>query len=67
MNILQFHEFSERGDNLRLEGEYWARKGAGRARVALRPGLSVDVFVTYTIADGPDYTNAWYRQRQAGI
>jgi len=60
----QFHEFNYHGDILKPDGEYFARKGAGRARVEPYPGTVVDFFVTHTCAVGPDYTNAYYRTRQ---
>jgi len=62
----QFHEFNYHGDILKPDGEYFARKGAGRARVEPYPGTVVDFFVTHTCAVGPDYTNAYYRTRQVG-
>jgi len=60
----QFHEYNFHGDILKPDGEYWARKGAGRARVEPYPGTIVDFFVTHTCAVGPNYSNAYYRTRQ---
>jgi len=60
----QFHEFSYHGDILKPDGEYFARKGAGRGRIEPSPGILVDLFVTHTCAVGPDYTNAYYREKQ---
>ena len=60
----QFLEYSYHGDITKGDGEYWARKGAGRARIAPHPSFVVDVFVTHTCAVGPDYTNAYYREHQ---
>jgi len=60
----EFHEYTYHGDKLKLDGEYWARKGAARARVEPSPGYLVDFFVTHTCAVGPSYTNAYYREKQ---
>merc|ERR1712179_46806 len=61
----QFHEFTYHGDILKPDGEYWARKGAGRVRVEPSPGVLVDAFVTHTCAVAPSgASNAYYRQKQ---
>lgn len=60
----EFHEYSYHGDVLKPDMEYWARKGAGRARISPVPGLVLDVFVTHTCAVGAGYTNAYYREHQ---
>jgi len=60
----QFLEFSYHGDILKPDGEYFARKGAGRARVEPSPGIKVDFLVTHTCAVGPTYSNAYYREKQ---
>jgi len=60
----EFHAFTYRGDAKKEDGEYWARKGAGRIRVEPSPGIMVDAFVTHTCAIGPTYTNAYYREKQ---
>ena len=63
----QFLEYSYHGDILKPDGEYWARKGAGRARISPHPSFVVDVFVTHTCAIGPDYSNAYYREHQVQV
>jgi len=60
----EFLEFSYHGSIWNPDGEYWARKGAGRARVEPHPGFIVDLLVTHTCAVGPTYTNAYYREHQ---
>jgi len=60
----EFLEFSYHGSIWNPDGEYWARKGAGRARIEPHPGFIVDMFVTHTCAVGPNYTNAYYREHQ---
>jgi len=60
----EFLEYSYHGDILKPDGEYWARKGAGRARVEPHPGFLVDLLVTHTCAVGPSYSNAYYREHQ---
>jgi len=60
----EFLEYSYHGSIWNPDGEYWARKGAGRARVEPHPGFLVDLFVTHTCAVGPSYTNAYYREHQ---
>ena len=60
----QFLEYSYHGDITKGDGEYWARKGAGRARVSPHPAFVVDLFVTHTCAVGNGYTNAYYREHQ---
>jgi len=60
----EFLEYSYHGSIWNPDGEYWARKGAGRARVEPHPGFIVDLFVTHTCAVGPSYTNAYYREHQ---
>lgn len=60
----QFLEYSYHGNVLKPDGEYWARKGAGRVRIALDNSFVVDIFVTHTCAVGTDYSNSYYRTRQ---
>jgi len=60
----EFHSFTYHGDITKEDGEYWARKGAGRIRVEPSPGITVDAFVTHTCAVGSTYTNAYYREKQ---
>jgi len=60
----EFHSFTDHGDIKRGDGEYWARKGAGRIRVEPSSGITVDAFVTHTCAVGPTYSNAFYREKQ---
>jgi len=60
----EFLEFTLHGSKWKLDGEYWAREGSGRARVEPRPGFTVDLFVTHTCAVGPSYSNAFYRESQ---
>lgn len=60
----QFLEYSYHGDILKPDGEYWARKGAGRARIAIQESFVVDLFVTHTCAVGNGYSNAYYRTNQ---
>ena len=60
----KFYEFSYHGDVLKPDMEYWARKGAGLARISPLSNLVVDVFVTHTCAVGSDYTNSYYREHQ---
>jgi len=60
----EFLEYNYHGDILKPDGEYWARKGAGRARIEPFAGALVDLFVTHTCAVGPSYTNAYYREKQ---
>jgi len=58
---IKFHPYSNHGDALWGDGEYFARKGVGHARVSPVPGYLVDVFVTHTCAG--DY-NHYYREKQ---
>ena len=50
------------GDLWWQDGEFWARKGVGRVRVAPSHNLSLDIFLTSLAAN--DY-NSYYRQIQA--
>jgi len=61
----EFVPFTETGDWSSLDGEFWAQKGAGRVRIEPSEGFLTDVFVTHTCADGPSYSNEYYRQKQA--
>ena len=61
----EFHPFLETGDWQSLDGEYWAQKGVGRVRIEPSHGFTTDVFVTHTCAEGPSYSNEYYRQKQA--
>ena len=61
----EFIPFDETGDWQSLDGEFWAQKGAGRVRIEPSTGFIADVFVTHTCAEGPTYTNEYYRQKQA--
>ena len=61
----EFVPFTETGDWSSLDGEFWAQKGAGRVRIEPSEGFITDVFVTHTCADGPSYSNEYYRQKQA--
>jgi len=60
-----FLPFAETGDWQSLDGEFWAQKGAGRLKIEPIEGFSTDIIVTHTCADGPTYTNAYYRTKQA--
>jgi len=60
----EFLEYTLHGSKWSLDGEYWARKGAGRARVEPHSGFTLDLFVTHTCAVGPSYSNAYYRESQ---
>lgn len=64
---IEFNSYTEHGDPLKVDGEWWARKGVGRVRIRPIPNITVDVFVTHTAAD-PDpssgYTNDYYRRAQ---
>ena len=57
-----FQSFSAHGDFWWNDGEYFARKGIGRVRVAPAPNITLDIFLTSLAAN--DY-NAFYRQSQA--
>ena len=60
VNILYF--LPVHGDLWWQDGEFWARKGVGRVRVAPSHNLSLDIFLTSLAAN--DY-NSYYRQIQA--
>ena len=57
VNILYF--LPVHGDLWWQDGEFWARKGVGRVRVAPSHNLSLDIFLTSLAAN--DY-NSYYRQ-----
>ena len=59
-----FTQFSRQGklSHVLSDGEYMASKGVGRVRVAPRPGLQLDVFVTHTIAEDGNHE---IREQQA--
>jgi len=59
---VEFLPYTDHGNILHFDdGEFLARKGAGRVRIEPGPNVTLDVFVTHTCAS--DY-NYWYRQRQ---
>eukprot|EP00092_Neocalanus_flemingeri_P008768 GFUD01009441.1.p1 GENE.GFUD01009441.1~~GFUD01009441.1.p1 ORF type:complete len:364 (+),score=71.49 GFUD01009441.1:178-1269(+) len=60
----EFIPYKERGDWKKLDGEFWAQKGAGRVRIEPYKNFIADIFVTHTCAVGTTYTNAYYRQKQ---
>lgn len=61
----EFIPFDETGNWQSVDGEFWAQKGVGRVRIEPSKGFITDVFVTHTCAEGPTYTNEFYRQSQA--
>ena len=52
-------KFPVHGDLWWQDGEFWARKGVGRVRVAPSHNLTLDIFLTSLAAN--DY-NSYYRQ-----
>jgi len=58
---IEFFPYTDHGDLIWGDGEYFARKGVGRVRIEPHNNVTVDVFVTHTCAS--DY-NYYYRQRQ---
>lgn len=66
---VEFNSFTDHGDPAKMfiDGEWYARKGAGRVQIEPLPNVTVDVFATHTAAD-PDvwhgYNNSYYRKRQ---
>ena len=59
-----FTKFTKQGSpwSMFSDGEYFAGKGVGRALVAPRPGLTVDLLVTHTISED---ANSMTRESQA--
>jgi len=66
---VEFNSFTDHGDinKMFIDGEWYARKGAGRVQIEPLPNITIDVFATHTAAD-PDvwhgYNNSYYRKRQ---
>lgn len=60
----EFNEYTWKGSI--WDGEGLAGKGIGRVRIEPRANLTVDVFVTHTIADSGTTmaNNTWYRVKQ---
>jgi len=60
----EFNEYTYKGSI--WDGEVFAGKGVGRVRIQPRPEVSVDIFVTHTIADSGTtmYNNTWARIKQ---
>jgi len=59
---IEYNPYSVHGDFFWSDGEYFARKGVGRVRVAPSENVTVDIFLTSLAAN--DY-NYYYRQIQA--
>ena len=57
--VIILYFFPVHGDLWWQDGEFWARKGVGRVRVAPSHNLSLDIFLTSLAAN--DY-NSYYRQ-----
>ena len=57
--VIILYLFPVHGDLWWQDGEFWARKGVGRVRVAPSHNLSLDIFLTSLAAN--DY-NSYYRQ-----
>ena len=66
---VEFHAFKNCGsrNNVRKDGECFARKGVGRVQIEPMPNVTLDVFVTHTVGD-PDlkhgYSNSVYLKKQ---
>jgi len=59
----EFHEYTWKGSI--WDGEAFAGKGVGRVRIQPKSDVTIDVFVTHTIADGTTmYNNSWARIKQ---
>ena len=60
----EFHQYTWKGSI--WDGEWFAGKGIGRVRIEPKPNLTIDVFVTHTIADSgiTVYNNTYARIKQ---
>ncbi len=60
-----FHRFESDGSWYRLtEGDWWAGKGVGLARLRLPNGARVDFYDTHAVAGRGNAANEWIRQGQ---